>query len=129
MKLTLIDGSEKEYKGETFKACFVNIEENYNVRFKHCRLAYDPEFGDGYLLGFTTENLSQDDIDTILVYPGNVFPELLEEYGELGLFEENISKKELIAFLKYFVKDYRSKLDMMEDYFKSEIKELKKEIK
>lgn len=43
MKLTPVDGREKEYKGETFKAYFVNIEKNYNVRFKHCRLAYDQE--------------------------------------------------------------------------------------
>lgn len=119
---------KKNIKAKHLKHVFVNIEENYNVRFKHCRLAYDPEFGDGYLLGFTTENLSQDDIDTILVYPGNEFPELQEEYGELELFEENVSKKELLAFLKYFVKDYKSKLDMMKYDFKREIKELRKEI-
>ncbi|WP_027702238.1 hypothetical protein [Metaclostridioides mangenotii] len=79
---------------------------------------------DEYLLGFDIDNLTEDDIDTILIYPGGVFPELLEEYGELKLFEENISKQELLAFLKYFVRDYKSKLD----WFGKEIYNLRKKV-
>jgi hypothetical protein len=51
------------------------------------------------IFGFDTDNLTEDDIDTILIYQGGVFPELLEGYGELKFFEENISKEELLAFL------------------------------